>query len=94
MPPSKRHDKKGINMDFAGAELKVLRLRLAGLGAQIDSEWAAKLSDQRHLDRDTSESAYWHSGYYQALSDVLEFMAPSDSISDTSDTSSPLRAVG
>lgn len=81
-------------MEVAGAELKMLHLRLAGLGAQLDGEWATKLSEQRHLDRDTTESAYWHAGYYQALADVLNLMAPTRVISDTSDKSNLLRAAG
>ena len=27
--------------------------------------------DQKHLDADTPERAYWHHGYAQALDDVL-----------------------
>jgi hypothetical protein len=81
-------------MDVAGAELKMLRLRLAGLGAQLDGEWSAILDEQRHLDRDTTESAYWHAGYYQALADVIELIAPARSIADTSDTSSLLQVAG
>ena len=39
-------------------------------------EWMADESpyvtmDQRHLDANTSERAYWHYGYQAALTDVL-----------------------
>ncbi len=81
-------------MEESGAELKVLRMRMAGIGAQLDSDWAAKLSAQLHLDRNTMECAYWHSGYHQALADVLSLMTIRNSISDSADTSNPCLAVG
>ena len=35
--------------------------------------------DQRHLDVDTPERAYWHHGYQAALTDVLAMLrAPSE----------------
>ena len=81
-------------MEVAGAEFNMLRLRLAGLGAQLDGEWSTILDEQRHLDRGTTECAYWHAGYYQALADVIALIAPARSISDISDTSSLLQAAG
>jgi hypothetical protein len=86
--------REGADMEEAGAELKVLRMRMAGIGAQLDAGWAEKLRDHLHLDRDTVECAYWHSGYYQALADVLNLMTNSRSISDTSGISNPRLAVG
>jgi hypothetical protein len=47
-----------------------------------------------HLDRGTAECAYWHSGYHQALADVLDLIATANASADISDTSSPRRAVG
>lgn len=85
---------EGSDMEEAGAELKVLRMRMAGIGAQLDADWAEKVKTQLHLDRDTTECAYWHSGYHQALADVLHLMTLRRSISDTADTSNPLLAAG
>ncbi len=49
--------------------------------------------DQRHLDTDTPERAYWHHGYQAALTDVINLLAdvpPSDSV----DTPSSSRRAG
>ena len=81
-------------MEEAGAELNVLRMRMAGIGAQLDADWATKLQAQLHLDRDTAECAYWHSGYHQALADVLNLMTLRRSTSDTEDTSNSCLAAG
>ncbi len=32
--------------------------------------------DQKHLDADSTEQAYWHLGYQSALSDVLNLLDP------------------
>lgn len=72
----------------------MLRARMTGLGACLDGAWADKLSAHRHLDRETSECAYWHSGYHQAMNDLLHIFASSDVIFGSADTSSPLRAAG
>jgi hypothetical protein len=37
----------------------------------LECEAGARLSPQLHLDRASSESAYWHLGYSQAMADVL-----------------------
>jgi hypothetical protein len=73
-------------------ELQVLRARMAGIGKRLDGEWADQLRDHLHLDRGTAECAYWHSGYHQALADVLDLVE--NASADISDTSSPRRAVG
>lgn len=81
-------------MDQSGADLTMLRARMAGIGAQLDGDWSEKLSTQLHLSRDTSECAYWHAGYYQALADVLTLVVNSRANADTSDRSSRLLAAG
>ncbi len=81
-------------MNDVSAEFAMLRLRMAGIGTQLDGDWATKLDAQRHLDRDTAECAYWHAGYHQALADVLNMVAKPCSNADISDRSSPLLAVG
>jgi hypothetical protein len=81
-------------MSDLSAELKMLRLRMAGIGAQFDADWAAKLDAQLHLDRDTGECAYWHAGYYQALADVLDLVSTRQASHDISDMSNPFLAAG
>lgn len=81
-------------MDDVNAGLASLRLRMAGIGTQLDGGWSKILNSQRHLDRDTDECAYWHAGYHQALSDVLNLISRSQSSDDISDTSNLFRAVG
>jgi hypothetical protein len=82
-------------MDVAGADLEMLRLRLAGISARLDGDWAAKLDAQSHLDHETTECAYWHAGYYQALADILNLVSePRRTTSDIVGTSSPSLAVG
>lgn len=84
----------GLQMYDLSADLKMLKLRMAGMGAQLDGNWSKILESQRHLDRDTDECAYWHAGYHQALADVIGLLSQSQANDDTSDTSSLFRAVG
>jgi hypothetical protein len=35
-------------------------------------------TDQRHLDPNTPERAYWHQGYRAALTDVLHLLGDDD----------------
>jgi hypothetical protein len=81
-------------MDPVNADLMLLRLRMAGIGAQLDGNWSKTLDGQRHLDVESDECAYWHSGYHQALADIVTLMSKPDVIDDTADTSSPFHAVG
>lgn len=77
------------------ADILALRLRMAGIGTRLDGNWSKALEAQRHLDRDTDECAYWHSGYHQALADVIAMMSNvSETIDDISDTSNLYRAAG
>jgi len=84
----------GLKMDDVSADLKMLQLRMAGMGAQLDGNWSKVLEAQRHLDRDTDECAYWHAGYHQALADVISLLSTSQVNDDISDTSNLFRAVG
>jgi hypothetical protein len=81
-------------MSASFADLQKMRARMAGIGERLEGPWAAKLNEQRHLDRDTTESAYWHSGYHQALADMLQLMSRSQTICDTSGSTSPCRQAG
>jgi len=56
-------------------------------------EWMAEdapyaIADQRHLDGNTPERAYWHFGYETALGDILklaeQFSSPKHHNGDTS----------
>jgi hypothetical protein len=51
--------------------IAVLRSRNAQLQSWIEATAAAEVLAQRHLDRSTPESAYWHLGYQQAMQDLL-----------------------
>lgn len=81
-------------MKDVGADLGALRARMAGIGSRLGGDWAEKLQHQLHLDLGTAECAYWHSGYYQALADVLDFMAKPHTNVDTADTTNRCLAVG
>jgi hypothetical protein len=78
-------------MNNVNVELTMLRLRMAGIGVQLDARWSKALDEQRHLDIDTNECAYWHSGYHQALSDVIDMMSKQNFSDDISDTSTPFQ---
>lgn len=80
-------------MKDVNADLMMLRLRMAGIGAQLDGRWSKTLDAQRHLDIDSDESAYWHSGYHQALADVVNLMSRLQTNDDISDTSNPFQVA-
>jgi hypothetical protein len=51
-----------------------IRKRMRGLREWIADEAPYVAVDQRHLDENTPERAYWHYGYQAALSDVLRLI--------------------
>ena len=53
------------------ASAAVIRKRLKGIREWIADEAPYIVADQRHLDENTLERAYWHYGYEAALADVL-----------------------
>jgi hypothetical protein len=55
--------------------LNLLRHRRDGIREWLDDEAPYADSDQRHLDSDTPERAYWHHGYQAALTDVLALLS-------------------
>ena len=61
---TKRHQ------DIASA----IRGRLRGIREWMAEEAPYVVADQRHLDANTPERAYWHYGYQAALSDILAMM--------------------
>ena len=81
-------------MNDARANLGTLHSRMAGIGSRLGGDWADKLQEQLHLDFGTSECAYWHSGYYQALADVLDLMTKPDASAGSVDKPSLCLAAG
>ncbi|HPG88324.1 MAG TPA: hypothetical protein PLD46_01625 [Hyphomicrobium sp.] len=64
-------------------ELAELSNRMSGIGAWLDQTAAHHLTESRHLDIDTSEAAYWHAGYHQALADAIRVLSASAGLRDT-----------
>ena len=57
-------------------KFKTITDRIEAVTAYLDSaQIATELAQQRHLDGDTSERAYWHAGYRSALIDALRLLA-------------------
>lgn len=40
----------------------------------LDDQAPFTVCDQKHLDADTPERAYWHHGYQAALSDIIDML--------------------
>jgi hypothetical protein len=55
--------------------LSLLRRRRDGIREWLEDEAPYAAVDQRHLDVDTAERAYWHHGYQTALTDVLAMLS-------------------
>lgn len=51
--------------------ISAIRARMDGIREWMADEAPYVTADQRHLDANTPERAYWHYGYQAALSDVL-----------------------
>jgi len=51
--------------------MSAIRRRMKGIREWLAEEAPYVTADQRHLDANTPERAYWHYGYQAALSDVL-----------------------
>lgn len=49
-----------------------IQARLNGIREWMAAEAPYVGADQRHLDANTPERAYWHYGYQAALQDVLD----------------------
>jgi hypothetical protein len=65
--------------------MAVLHQRRELIRAWLDDQAPYAAADQKHLDADTPERAYWHYGYQAALTDILEMLS-SERISDSADT--------
>lgn len=76
-------------MSIPGTAIEAIKLRLTTMSEWLASEGVAPiLEGQSHLDRSTPESAYWHSGYHRAMSDVLRLLDASLSHADSEGISS------
>lgn len=66
--------------------IALLRQRRDGIRQWLDEEAPYTECDQRHLDADTPERAYWHHGYQAALGDILALLTPLAQKSDSGGT--------
>jgi hypothetical protein len=65
--------------------LSLLRRRRDDIRDWLDEEAPYTAVDQRHLDSDSTERAYWHHGYQAALTDALELLTNVDRIYGSED---------
>ncbi len=65
----------------------LLLQRRDGIRQWLDDEAPYTDSDQRHLEANTPERAYWHHGYQAALTDILQLLTPAEQKSGSGDTS-------
>jgi hypothetical protein len=54
--------------------IKLLRRRRDDIREWLDLEAPFAEVDQKHLDADTPERAYWHHGYQAALADIIKML--------------------
>ena len=63
-------------MGYMSIKRKILLLqrRRDDIREWLDLEAPFAEVDQKHLDADTSERAYWHHGYQAALADIIALL--------------------
>jgi hypothetical protein len=66
--------------------ISILRRRRDDIREWLDLEAPFAEVDQRHLDADTPERAYWHHGYQAALADIINLLATQTQKSGSGDT--------
>lgn len=54
--------------------ISLLRRRRDDIREWLDIEAPFTDVDQKHLDADTPERAYWHHGYQAALADIIDLL--------------------
>jgi hypothetical protein len=54
--------------------ISLLRRRRDDIREWLDIEAPFTEVDQKHLDADTPERAYWHHGYQAALADIIDLL--------------------
>ena len=67
--------------------MTLLQRRRDGIRQWLDDEAPYAAGDQRHLDQNTPERAYWHHGYQAALDDVIALLTPLEQTSGSEDSS-------
>lgn len=67
--------------------IALLRRRRDDILGWLDDEAPYTASDQKHLDADTPERAYWHFGYQAALTDIIELLSRAEQKSGNGDKS-------
>ena len=73
------------------SNISILASRRDDLRQWLDDEAPYTAIDQKHLDADTPERAYWHHGYQAALNDIIELLITTDQKSGSEGTSSSTR---
>lgn len=68
------------------SSLSLLEQRRDDIIEWLDDEAPFAAADQRHLDSDTPERAYWHLGYQAALADIIDLLTAADQKSGSVDT--------
>jgi hypothetical protein len=74
--------------------MSLLEQRRDSLRAWLDDQAPYTVLDQKHLDANTPERAYWHHGYQAALNDIIELLCPGPRTSGSAGTSSSSRSDG
>jgi|GEM_PF-2123432 hypothetical protein len=59
-------------------KMTLLLARRDNIRQWLEAEAPYAAFDQKHLDADTPERAYWHHGYQAALTDVLHLLRGAD----------------
>ncbi|MGH9810465.1 MAG: hypothetical protein ACRD9W_25000 [Terriglobia bacterium] len=65
----------GVGVMTVSSKIALLELRRDDILGWLDDEAPYTAADQKHLDQDTPERAYWHHGYQAALADVIELLS-------------------
>jgi hypothetical protein len=65
--------------------IALLQRRRDGIRQWLEDEAPYTECDQRHLDANTPERAYWHHGYQAALADIIALLAVQNRKSGSAD---------
>lgn len=71
-----------------------LQTRSQAINAWLEENAPYAAFDQRHLDSNTPERAYWHLGYAAALADVQASLGVDARPAGSADTARPFRPAG
>lgn len=66
--------------------ITLLQKRRDDIREWLDLEAPFTQVDQKHLDADTPERAYWHHGYQAALADIIKLLTTQTRKSGSEDT--------